>query len=71
MWPGFSRTQGAAGLDLAIVSGYGHPKLTDIKKLRPYISEEKMRAVGNREFDIHNVEAIISSEMNYYSQAGP
>ncbi len=69
MWPELSRTHGAAGMDLAIVSGHGHQKLTDILQMRPYIPEEKIWAVGNREYDKTYEETILSSKINYYSLA--
>ncbi len=39
-WPSLSQTAGAAGMDLAIVTGHGHPKLTNIENLSPYIRED-------------------------------
>lgn len=67
MWPELSRTHGAAGMDLAIVSGNGPSKLTDILQLKPYISEERIWAVGNREYDEEYVATIKRSKINYYS----
>jgi arginase len=69
MWPELSRTHGAAGMDLAIVSGNGHLKLTDILKMKPYIPEENIWAVGNREYDKDYEDTIIRSKINYYSLA--
>ena len=51
MWPEFSQTGGAAGMGLAIVAGKGHDKLTNIEGLKPYIEEENIFCVGNREYD--------------------
>ena len=69
MWPELSQTHGAAGMDLAIVSGNGHQKLTNILQLEPYVNEENIWAVGNREYDKTYVETILQSKINYYSLA--
>ncbi len=42
--PHTSLTHGAAGMDLAIVSGHGHKKLTDIDHLEPYFEERHILA---------------------------
>ncbi|MEP7163620.1 MAG: arginase family protein [Ferruginibacter sp.] len=49
--PDQSGTAGAAGMDLAIVSGHGHAKLTDIDGQKPYIKEAHAYCVGNREYN--------------------
>ncbi len=65
--PGQSGTAGAAGMDLAIVTGHGHNKLTDIEKRKPYIKEENVFCVGNRELSPEwYVNAIIQSDIHYY-----
>jgi arginase len=65
--PEQSGTAGAAGMDLAIVTGNGHEKLTNIENLRPYIREENVFCVGNRETsEVWYVNAIIESGINYY-----
>ena len=64
-WPEFSGTGGAAGMDLGIVTGYGHDKLTNIKGLKPYIKEEDVWCVGNRDFDKKFIDLIRSSQINY------
>lgn len=69
IWPELSQTHGAAGMDLAIVSGNGHLKLTNIGELKPYIPEESIWAVGNREYDKTYEETILHSKINYYSLA--
>ena len=69
IWPELSQTHGAAGMDLAIVSGNGHQKLTDIHQMKPYVSEENIWAVGNREYDKTYEETILRSKINYYSLA--
>ena len=42
IWPELSQTHGAAGMDLAIVSGNGHPKQTNIFQLEAYKTEENI-----------------------------
>lgn len=69
IWPELSQTHGAAGMDLAIVSGNGHPKLTNISGLGPYIAEENIWAVGNREYDKTYEETILQSRVIYYNLA--
>jgi arginase len=65
-WPPMSQTGGAAGMDLAIVTGHGHEKLTNIKGLRPYLAEKHAWSVGNRDFDAVYLEAIHSSGIHYF-----
>ncbi|MGG9964663.1 arginase family protein [Ferruginibacter sp. SUN106] len=65
MWPALSQTGGAAGMDLAIVTGYGHDKLTDILQQKPYFKEEHVWCVGNREYEDWYVKAITDSNINY------
>ncbi|MFT3750435.1 MAG: arginase family protein [Agriterribacter sp.] len=67
MLPELSQTGGAAGMDLAIVTGYGHGKLTNIDNLEPYFNEENVWCVGNREYDEAYVNAILHSKINYWS----
>lgn len=69
MWPENSGTAGAAGMALAIVSGNGHPKLTDIRQLRPYINEEHIYAYGNRDLEPDYVQLIKGSRVHYYDLA--
>ena len=66
MWPSLSSTHGVAGMDLAIVTGHGHDKLSNIHQLSPYFKEENVWCVGNREFDAHYVAAIESTAIHYY-----
>jgi arginase len=56
----------AAGLDLALVTGKGHKKLTNIQDLGPYIAEDNVFAYGNRDFDPVYVKLIQSSGINYF-----
>jgi arginase len=66
MLPQLSATGGVAGMDLAIVTGSGHPRLTNIDNLRPYFIEENVWCVGNREYDKDYVAAIENSNLKYY-----
>ncbi|MBC9796176.1 arginase family protein [Sinomicrobium weinanense] len=66
MLPELSQTGGIAGMDLAVVTGYGHPKLTDIYGLKPYFEEENIWCVGNREYDRDYVAPILNSKIHYY-----
>jgi arginase len=65
-WPELSKTAGAAGMDLAIVTGQGHPKLTNIFGLSPYFLEQNVWCVGNRDFDEVYVKVITNSAINYF-----
>ena len=67
MWPDLSQTHGAAGMDLAIVSGNGHDKLANIQNLKPYFREEDIWAVGNREFDEQYESVILNSDIQYFN----
>lgn len=69
MGPDLSTTGGAAGMDLAIVTGNGHPKLTDIDGMTPYIPENWVWCVGNREYDETYVNTIKASRINYFDLA--
>ncbi len=66
MWPELSGTKGAAGMDLAMVTGHGHEKLSDIFHLGPYIDEKYTWCVGNREFDEQYVRTIENSRIQYF-----
>ena len=64
--PEQSGTAGAAGMDLAIVTGNGHEKLTNIENQKPYIKEENVFCVGNREFGADwYIDAITNSDIHY------
>lgn len=65
MWPSLSQTAGAAGMDLAIVTGYGHSKLTNIDGQKPYLKEENIWCVGNRDYEEWYVDAITKSSIKY------
>lgn len=47
--PEQSGTGGAAGMDLALVAGWGPGTLTDIEGLRPYVDIRHVAALGNRD----------------------
>ncbi|MBD2754291.1 arginase family protein [Spirosoma validum] len=64
-WPGLSQTGGAAGMDLALVTGHGPLKLTNINGRKPYVREEHVWSVGNRDEDPDYVAAIRSSQIQY------
>ncbi len=66
IWPEFSQTGGAAGMGLALVAGVGHEKLTNIEGLKPYLKEENVFCVGNREYDDEYVALSVESNMHYF-----
>lgn len=62
-----SETSAAAGMDLAIITGTGHEKLTDIRGLKPYFLEENIYCAGNAETDDEEyVQQIINSDIHYF-----
>ncbi|WP_419870661.1 arginase family protein [Chryseobacterium sp. CT-SW4] len=64
--PRLSPSGGAAGMDLAIVTGLGHEKLTNIGNIKPYFEEKHIFCAGNAETDDREyVEQIINSEIHY------
>ena len=65
MLPTLSQTGGAAGMDLAIVTGYGHNKLTNIDEQKPYYKEEHIWCVGNRYYEEWYIKPIIDTNINY------
>ncbi|MET3977641.1 arginase [Mucilaginibacter sp. UYP25] len=64
--PAFSETKAVAGMDLAIVSGNGPDKLTNINSLHPYFEQANVFAVGNRCLEDDYVNLITNSNVNYY-----
>ncbi|MBK1896924.1 arginase family protein [Chryseobacterium paridis] len=65
--PRLSLSGGVAGMDLAIVSGMGHEKLTNINGFKPYFLEENIFCVGNAETDDEEyVSEVINSDVHYY-----
>ncbi len=65
MWPELSQTGGAAGMDLAIVTGHGPEKLTGINDCSPYVDEKNVWCVGNKEYTDWYVKAIAESSVHY------
>lgn len=62
-----SETAAAAGMDLAIITGMGHEKLTDIDGLQPYFLEENIYCAGNAETDDEEyVDQIMNSHIHYF-----
>lgn len=54
-------------MDLAIITGTGHEKLTDIQGLQPYFSEENIYCAGNAETDDDEyVAQILHSDIHYF-----
>ncbi|PWB28194.1 arginase family protein [Flavobacterium sp. HTF] len=62
-----SETGGVGGMAASIVTGNGHKKLTDILGLIPYIKEENLWCVGNREYDDEYENEIRNSDATYIS----
>lgn len=65
--PNLSSTSAAAGMDLAIITGTGHEKLTNIQGFKPYFLEENIFCAGNAETDDKEyVEQILQSDIHYF-----
>lgn len=62
-----SETGGVGGMAASIVTGNGNKKLTDILNLSPYIKEENLWCVGNREYDDEYENEIRNSAATYLS----
>lgn len=62
----FSGTGGAAGMDLAIVTGHADDLLANINNRRPYFFEENVCCTGNREMDADYIGFINRSRIRYY-----
>ncbi|HJY12257.1 MAG TPA: arginase family protein, partial [Flavobacterium sp.] len=62
-----SETGGVGGMAASIVTGKGHEKLTNILNLSPYIKQENLWCVGNREDDDEYENEIRNSEATYVS----
>lgn len=67
MWPALSKTGGAGGMAAALAAGRGPKKLTNILGLEPYIKEEHLWCVGNREYVGWYEQAITTSNATYLS----
>ena len=71
--PEQSTSGGAAGMDLAFVTGWGPDALTTIEGLMPYVREERVAALGNRDFDRllpSIMPSAADSSMHYRDLAG-
>lgn len=64
--PKHSASKQVAAMELAIVTGLGHGKLTDIQNLKPYFNETHIWCVGNRELDVDTIETIENSKIHYF-----
>jgi arginase len=62
-----SETGGVGGMAASIVTGNGSEKLTNILNLAPYIKEENLWCVGNREYDDEYENEIRKSKATYIS----
>ena len=62
-----SETGGVGGMAASIVTGNGDEKLTNILNLSPYIKEENLWCVGNREYDDEYEDQIRNSAATYIS----
>ncbi|KQW98863.1 arginase family protein [Flavobacterium sp. Root420] len=62
-----SETGGVGGMAASIATGNGHEKLTNILNLSPYIKEENLWCVGNREYDDEYENEIRNSTATYLS----
>lgn len=60
-----STSKAAAGMDLSIVTGIGHDKLTNISKQKPYVEETATWCVGNRDYDEAYIAFILQSSIHY------
>jgi len=67
--PSQSRTAGAAGMDLAMVTGHGPAKLCDIQGLQPYVKEEDVFCFGNRVYIDWYEQAIRETAIHYFNLA--
>ncbi|QNK63989.1 arginase family protein [Pedobacter sp. PAMC26386] len=66
MLPEHSQTKAAAGMDLAITTGTGHDRLTNINGLKPYFKENEVWCAGNREFTDDYDDAVKKTSIHYY-----
>ena len=62
-----SESGGVGGMAASIVTGNGHQKLTNILDLAPYIKEENLWCVSNREYDDEYENEIRKSAATYIS----
>lgn len=64
-----SETGGVGGMVASMVTGNGHAGLTDISGLSPYIKEDNLWCVGNREYDDVYEDEVRNSSATYISLA--
>lgn len=64
-----SSTGGVGGMAASMAAGKGHKKMTDILGRSPYIQEENVWCVGNREYDDAYEDEIRNSNATYLSLA--
>jgi len=64
--PQQSQTKAIAGMVLAMVTGSGPHRLTNINSLKPYFNCGDVYAVGNRYLEPDYVQLITDSDINYY-----
>lgn len=70
--PETSMTKGAAGMDLALVTGHGPEQLTNIHGLKPYFREEDVILFGNRDIDDEvstPQKLLFSTDVTFYTLA--
>lgn len=67
MRPVMSGTKAVAGMVAAVVAGIGHQKLINIENQGPYVEEEHVWCVGNREYDETYENEIRASKATYVS----
>jgi arginase len=65
--PSQSRTAGAAGMDLAMVTGHGPGTLCNIEGLQPYVKEEDVFCFGNRVYIDWYEQAIRDTAIHYFN----
>ncbi len=68
-WPGLSASGGAAGMDLALVTGRGPALLTNLNNQAPYVLPQHVWCVGNRDQDAAYLAAITTSAVHYVDLA--
>ena len=65
IFPASSQTKAAGGMAAALAAGLGPEKLTNIHGLAPYIKEQYVWCVGNREYDEAYEHTIKNSKATY------
>lgn len=67
VFPHVSVTKGAAGMDLAIVTGHAHERLANMDGNEPYMQEPNVLAFGNRYFlEKDYMDAIRRTSITYF-----